>query len=100
MARYNFLHLNRSEANLVLLVLLRPSFLVLLKVVYILDQVPALEREMLKRIKEQGLDITPRILIVSSQADIRMIYAGLMTYMSIDLMLARCCYVLYIYTYR
>lgn len=36
------------------------------QVVYILDQVPALEREMLKRIKEQGLDITPRILIVSS----------------------------------
>ncbi|KAL0337191.1 UNVERIFIED_CONTAM: Sucrose synthase [Sesamum calycinum] len=35
------------------------------KVVYILDQVPALEREMLKRIKEQGLDITPRILIVT-----------------------------------
>ncbi|KAK6152077.1 hypothetical protein DH2020_014712 [Rehmannia glutinosa] len=35
------------------------------QVVYILDQVPALEREMLKRIKEQGLDITPRILIVS-----------------------------------
>ncbi|KAK4432770.1 Sucrose synthase [Sesamum alatum] len=35
------------------------------QVVYILDQVPALEREMLKRIKEQGLDIKPRILIVT-----------------------------------
>ncbi|CAI9286181.1 unnamed protein product [Lactuca saligna] len=35
------------------------------QVVYILDQVPALEREMLKRIKEQGLDIVPRILIVT-----------------------------------
>nr|AYK02551.1 sucrose synthase [Catalpa fargesii] len=35
------------------------------QVVYILDQVPALEREMLKRIKEQGLDIIPRILIVT-----------------------------------
>ncbi|GAA0166644.1 hypothetical protein LIER_21754 [Lithospermum erythrorhizon] len=35
------------------------------QVVYILDQVPALEREMIKRIKEQGLDITPRILIVT-----------------------------------
>ncbi|EPS58667.1 sucrose synthase isoform 3, partial [Genlisea aurea] len=36
------------------------------QVVYILDQVPALEREMLKRIREQGLeDITPRILIVT-----------------------------------
>ncbi|CAA2979855.1 sucrose synthase [Olea europaea subsp. europaea] len=35
------------------------------QVVYILDQVPALEREMLKRIKAQGLDITPRILIVT-----------------------------------
>lgn len=36
-----------------------------LKVVYILDQVRALENEMLLRIKRQGLDITPRILIVS-----------------------------------
>ncbi|KAL0315905.1 UNVERIFIED_CONTAM: Sucrose synthase [Sesamum radiatum] len=36
------------------------------QVVYILDQVPALEREMLKRIKEQGLDITPRILIAEA----------------------------------
>lgn len=35
------------------------------QVVYILDQVPAMEREMLKRIKEQGLDIIPRILIVT-----------------------------------
>ncbi|KAL1805017.1 hypothetical protein DCAR_0830804 [Daucus carota subsp. sativus] len=35
------------------------------QVVYILDQVPALEREMIKRIKEQGLDIKPRILIVT-----------------------------------
>ncbi|CAA3021881.1 sucrose synthase [Olea europaea subsp. europaea] len=35
------------------------------QVVYILDQVPALEHEMLKRIKEQGLDIEPRILIVT-----------------------------------
>ncbi|KAM5547415.1 sucrose synthase [Rosa sericea] len=35
------------------------------QVVYILDQVRALENEMLKRIKEQGLDITPRILIVT-----------------------------------
>ncbi|KAI3702221.1 hypothetical protein L6452_27949 [Arctium lappa] len=33
--------------------------------VFILDQVPALEREMLKRIKEQGIDIVPRILIVT-----------------------------------
>ncbi|KAL6222104.1 hypothetical protein ACLB2K_005496 [Fragaria x ananassa] len=35
------------------------------QVVYILDQVRALENEMLKRIKEQGLDIIPRILIVT-----------------------------------
>ncbi|KZV18264.1 sucrose synthase 2 [Dorcoceras hygrometricum] len=35
------------------------------QVVYILDQVPALEHEMIKRIKEQGLDIKPRILIVT-----------------------------------
>ncbi|PRQ47087.1 putative sucrose synthase [Rosa chinensis] len=35
------------------------------QVVYILDQVRALENEMLKRIKEQGLDIIPRILVVT-----------------------------------
>jgi len=34
------------------------------QVVYILDQVRALENEMLHRIKQQGLDIVPRILIV------------------------------------
>ncbi|RWW53813.1 hypothetical protein BHE74_00039649 [Ensete ventricosum] len=33
------------------------------QIVYILDQVRALENEMLLRIKQQGLDITPRILI-------------------------------------
>lgn len=38
-----------------------------LQVVYILDQVRALENEMLIRIKKQGLDLTPRILIVSVQ---------------------------------
>ncbi|XXG40669.1 hypothetical protein AAC387_Pa01g1331 [Persea americana] len=35
------------------------------QVVYILDQVRALENEMLLRIKQQGLDITPRILVVT-----------------------------------
>ncbi|XP_020240409.1 sucrose synthase [Cajanus cajan] len=35
------------------------------QVVYILDQVRALENEMLDRIKKQGLDITPRILIIT-----------------------------------
>ncbi|XP_068343293.1 sucrose synthase-like [Pyrus communis] len=35
------------------------------QVVYILDQVRALESEMLKRIKQQGLDITPRIIILT-----------------------------------
>ncbi|XP_052190015.1 sucrose synthase 2 [Diospyros lotus] len=35
------------------------------QVVYILDQVRALEHEMLLKIKQQGLDITPRILIVT-----------------------------------
>ncbi|KAK6941232.1 Sucrose synthase [Dillenia turbinata] len=35
------------------------------QVVYILDQVRALENEMLLRIKQQGLDIIPRILIVT-----------------------------------
>ncbi|KAK7259292.1 hypothetical protein RIF29_24895 [Crotalaria pallida] len=34
------------------------------QVVYILDQVRALENEMLLRIQKQGLDFTPRILIV------------------------------------
>nr|QNU13188.1 sucrose synthase 1 [Paeonia suffruticosa] len=35
------------------------------QVVYILDQVRALESEMLLRIKQQGLDIIPRILIIT-----------------------------------
>jgi len=35
------------------------------QVVYILDQVRALEHEMLLRIKQQGLDIVPRILIIT-----------------------------------
>ncbi|KAI3449452.1 hypothetical protein Pfo_006117 [Paulownia fortunei] len=35
------------------------------QVVYILDQVRALENEMIQRIKKQGLNITPRILIVT-----------------------------------
>nr|BAE06059.1 sucrose synthase [Potamogeton distinctus] len=35
------------------------------QVVYILDQVRALENEMLLRIQQQGLDITPKILIVT-----------------------------------
>nr|ADP88918.1 sucrose synthase [Gunnera manicata] len=35
------------------------------QIVYILDQVRALESEMLLRIKKQGLDVTPRILIVT-----------------------------------
>ncbi len=35
------------------------------QVVYILDQVRALEKEMRKRIYEQGLDIIPRILIIT-----------------------------------
>lgn len=40
-----------------------------MKVVYILDQVRALENEMLLRIRKQGLDVTPRILIVSVFVD-------------------------------
>ncbi|GAA0155509.1 hypothetical protein LIER_13220 [Lithospermum erythrorhizon] len=35
------------------------------QVVYILDQVPAMEKEMLQRLKQQGLDIIPRILIIT-----------------------------------
>lgn len=34
------------------------------QVVYILDQVRALEEELLQRIKQQGLNITPKILVV------------------------------------
>lgn len=36
-----------------------------LQIVYILDQVKALEKEMRKRIKQQGLDVVPQILIVT-----------------------------------
>ncbi|OEL21919.1 Sucrose synthase 6 [Dichanthelium oligosanthes] len=35
------------------------------QVVYILDQVRALEEELLERIKQQGLDFTPRILVLT-----------------------------------
>ncbi len=35
------------------------------QVVYILDQVRALEKEMIQRIHDQGLDIKPRILIIT-----------------------------------
>ncbi|KDP27836.1 hypothetical protein JCGZ_18916 [Jatropha curcas] len=35
------------------------------QVVYILDQVRALENEMISRIEKQGLDVTPKILIVT-----------------------------------
>ena len=35
------------------------------QIVYILDQVRALEREMLKRIEDSGLEIQPQILIVT-----------------------------------
>jgi sucrose synthase len=34
------------------------------QVVYILDQVRALEEELLQRIKLQGLNVTPKILVV------------------------------------
>ncbi|GLU16818.1 hypothetical protein SLE2022_332320 [Rubroshorea leprosula] len=44
---------------------LRHFFLSNVQVVYMLDQVRALENEMLLRIKKQGLHITPRILIVT-----------------------------------
>lgn len=38
------------------------------QVVYILDQVRALEAELLLRIKQQGLNIKPQILVVSYDA--------------------------------
>lgn len=34
------------------------------QIVYILDQVRAMESEMLKNIEEQGLDIKPQIVVV------------------------------------
>ncbi len=37
------------------------------QVVYILDQVRALEREMRRRLDEQGVDVEPRILVVTRQ---------------------------------
>lgn len=37
------------------------------QVVYILDQVRALEKEMRQRVREQGLDIEPQILVVTRQ---------------------------------
>lgn len=36
-----------------------------LQIVYILDQVRALEKEMRKRIEQQGLEIVPQILVVT-----------------------------------
>ena len=45
----------------------------IIQVVYILDQVRALENEMLNRIKKQGLDITPRILIVCPSVVVNML---------------------------
>ncbi|KAE8689153.1 Sucrose synthase [Hibiscus syriacus] len=44
------------------------------QVVYILDQVRALEEEMLHRFKLQGLDITPRILIVRTTCGLGKVY--------------------------
>jgi hypothetical protein len=41
------------------------SFICWCQIVYILDQVRALENEMVLRLKKQGLDVTPKILIVS-----------------------------------
>lgn len=35
------------------------------QIVYILDQVRAMEKEMLKNIKQQGLDIKPQIVVVN-----------------------------------
>lgn len=39
-----------------------------MKVVYILDQVKALEEELLLRIKQQGLVVKPQIVVVSYTA--------------------------------
>lgn len=40
------------------------------QIVYILDQVKALEAEMLLKIKQQGLEVTPQILVVSFHPDV------------------------------
>jgi sucrose synthase len=41
-------------------------YFVAVQIVYILDQVRALENEMVLRLKKQGLDVSPKILIVSA----------------------------------
>ena len=41
--------------------------IMLQQVVYILDQVRALEEELLIRIKNQGLNVKPQILVVSTK---------------------------------
>ena len=42
-----------------------PKLFLFLQVVYILDQVKAFEEELLLRIKQQGLNVPPQILVVS-----------------------------------
>lgn len=42
----------------------RVYFFFIAQVVYILDQVRAMENEMLLRIQKQGLDVIPKILVV------------------------------------
>jgi hypothetical protein len=41
------------------------AYFAAIQIVYILDQVRALENEMVLRLKRLGLDVTPKILIVS-----------------------------------
>lgn len=46
-------------------------FITCMQVVYILDQVRALEEELVLRIKQQGLSVKPHILVVSCFEDRR-----------------------------
>ena len=44
------------------------------QVVYVLDQVVAFEEELLVRIKQQGLNVKPQILVVSTKFSSKFFY--------------------------
>ena len=54
------------------------------QIVYILDQVRALEKEMLLRIQQQGLDFKPKILIVSVFMLISVHFFNYITLIAVD----------------
>lgn len=62
---HNVLYMSIKMSVVNVIVRIRTTYTISMQVVYILDQVRALENEMLQRIKRQGLNFAPRILIVS-----------------------------------